>query len=149
MSALVDDKPLNPWEPTTDPLDLAILGKLIEEQSELGSAAARCIIQGFEQHEPITGKPNRVWLTEEIADTLANIDKVIEHFGLSEMNIADRRALKLGRLDRWHDMIRKAGRCAPPPENSADDGALAPHALGTGGQKETPTQSTRETLDEG
>jgi hypothetical protein len=50
---------LNPWHPMSKPIDLKHLGKLIEELSEANSAAARCLIQGIDQVEPITHKPNQ------------------------------------------------------------------------------------------
>jgi hypothetical protein len=66
------DFALNPWRPMTRPIDLKHLGKLGEESNELGAAISRCIIQGIDEREPVTGKPNRQWLAEEIADVLAN-----------------------------------------------------------------------------
>jgi len=107
---VTDDKPLNPWVPMSDPLDVAVLGKLMEEASELVSAAARCLIQGVGEIEPITGKPNREWLADEIADVIANLKKAAAHFGLSETDIFARALMKEGRLDRWHAMIETASQ---------------------------------------
>jgi hypothetical protein len=50
---------------------LKILGKQLEELNELGSATARCIIQGIDGREPVTKKPNREWFMEEVADVYA------------------------------------------------------------------------------
>lgn len=94
----------NPWHPMTNSIDLKHLGKLLEECNELGSAIARCIIQGIYEKEPVTGKENKQWLTEEIADVLANINLVIEHFSLNEEFIAKRSKDKAARLKTWHDM---------------------------------------------
>ena len=66
----------------TRPIDVKHLGKLGEEVNELGSAISRCIIQGIDECDPVTGKQNRQWLQDEIADVLANIELVREHFGL-------------------------------------------------------------------
>ena len=46
----------NPWHPITDKVDLKYLGKLGEELNECGSAVSRCIIQGVDEREPVTGK---------------------------------------------------------------------------------------------
>jgi NTP pyrophosphatase (non-canonical NTP hydrolase) len=96
---------LNCWTPMTRPLDIKHLGKLAEEAGELGSAIARCLIQGIDEREPITAKRNRDWLEEEIADVLANIDLVSEHFGLDKMRMAKRAAAKHHHLRKWHAML--------------------------------------------
>lgn len=49
----------NPWHPISDPVDLKHLGKLSEELGECSAAVARCIIQGIDECEPVTGKINR------------------------------------------------------------------------------------------
>ncbi len=96
---------LNPWRPMSKAIDLKHLGKLAEEASELGSAIARCIIQGIEESEPVTGKPNRQWLEDEIADVLANIELVRDHFGLNKERIATRKERKRDHLKGWHSML--------------------------------------------
>ncbi len=100
--------PLNPWKPITEPLDLAHLGKMVEELNECGSASARCQIQGIDEAEPVTGKVNRDWLTEEIADVQAASELAIEHFGLDLDRIAARKAKKKAHLRAWHAMIVEA-----------------------------------------
>lgn len=92
----------NPWHPMTDPVDLKHLGKFIEECNEAGSAAARCIIQGIDETEPTTNKNNRGWLSEEVADVLANAKLVIDHFGLDFGTIEKRMLRKMEYLRRWH-----------------------------------------------
>lgn len=101
----------NPWHPITDSVDLKHLGKLGEELGELGAAAgkcaaavSRCIIQGVDEREPVTGKLNRDWLQDEIADVQANLDLVIERFGLDEEAMAARSAKKRQHLKQWHDL---------------------------------------------
>jgi hypothetical protein len=91
-----------PWIPISDPVDLKHLGKLGEELNECGAATSRCIIQGLDGLEPVTGKPNRLWLQDEIADVLANAELVIARFGLDQRAIDDRKALKLAKLSTWH-----------------------------------------------
>lgn len=92
------------WHPITDAVDLKTLGKCGEECGELSSAISRCIIQGIDEVEPVTGKPNRQWLTEEIADVLGNIDLVIDRFGLDREAIHSRAIRKKERLVEWHKM---------------------------------------------
>lgn len=95
---------MNPWHPMSDPVDLKHLGKLGEELNECGSAVSRCIIQGIDEAEPVTGKVNREWLTEEIADVMANIELVMERFDLSWYAMRIRAADKKARLQTWHSM---------------------------------------------
>ena len=96
---------LNPWIPMSCALDLKVIGKLGEETCELGAAIFRCVIQGVDECEPITLKPNRQWLTEEVADVLANIELVTEHFGLDVEAIRARVAKKKAHLRGWHAMV--------------------------------------------
>lgn len=96
---------LNPWRPMSNALDLKHLGKLSEEANELGAAISRCIIQGIDEAEPITGKPNRAWLEDEIADVLANIELVRAHFGLDVSRIGERVERKKMHLRGWHSML--------------------------------------------
>lgn len=98
---------LNPWHPMSKPIDLKHLGKLAEELNEAGSAVARCIIQGIDEAEPITGKINRAWLEDELADVLANISLVKEHFGLDIARMEERTKRKIAHLKGWHSMLEK------------------------------------------
>lgn len=91
-----------PWHPITDPVDLKHLGKLSEELSECLSAVSRCIIQGIHECEPVTHKPNRLWLEEEIADVFANLTLVMEHFKLDKEFIVERADEKHAKLKEWH-----------------------------------------------
>jgi len=101
---------LNPWQPMTRPIDLAHLGKLSEELDEAGSAVSRCIIQGIDEHEPVTNNLNREWLEDELADVLANIELVKNHFGLDEVRMAERAERKKAHLRGWHSMLKEGGR---------------------------------------
>jgi hypothetical protein len=96
---------LNPWHPMTRPIDKKHIGKLIEELGEATSAAARCLIQGIDEKEPITHKLNREWLEDELADVVANIDLVIAHFKLDADRMADRMTRKKAHLRGWHSML--------------------------------------------
>lgn len=96
---------LNPWRPMSKPIDLKHLGKLAEELGEAQSAVARCIIQGIDEREPITHKRNREWLEDELADVLANIELVINHFGLDYDRMLSRVERKKAHLRGWHSML--------------------------------------------
>jgi len=86
----------------TDPVDKKTLGKLLEELGECTSATARCLIQGIDEAEPITGKINRQWLQEEIADVYANLALTVERFNLD----IDKKRIdsKMTRLKNWHTL---------------------------------------------
>jgi hypothetical protein len=99
---------LNPWVPMSDPLDVKHLGKLAEELNEAGAAVARCLIQGITESEPVTHKPNREWLEDELADVLANIELVTAHFGLDRVRMLERRERKMRHLRGWHTMLKPA-----------------------------------------
>jgi NTP pyrophosphatase (non-canonical NTP hydrolase) len=105
MANADDLRDANPWSPTTNPLDLAHLGKLAEECNELGAAIARCIIQGIDEREPVTGKLNREWLEDEVADVRAGLDLVCKHFGLDLTRIGLRHVRKVGHLQQWHGLF--------------------------------------------
>lgn len=91
-----------PWHPITNLVDLKTLGKAVEELGEAQSVIARCIIQGIDERNPGTGKPNREWLEEEIADVLGNLDLIMERFNLREDFIRSRAWAKAERLRQWH-----------------------------------------------
>ncbi len=95
---------MHPWVPMSNPTDIKHLGKLGEEAGELCSAVSRCLIQGIDGIEPTTGKSNRIWLEEEMADVLASIYLVGERFYLSYPAIVARAAEKQARLRAWHGM---------------------------------------------
>lgn len=99
----------SPWTPESDPMRLKVLGKAAEEVNELGSALARCIIQGIDQQEPVTKKLNSVWLEDEIADVEAQIALLKERFQLDRTRIAKRRDRKYDYALRWlHGLTRPA-----------------------------------------
>lgn len=99
------EKPLNPWWPDTDRQNLRVLGKLLEELGEAVAAASRCVIQGIEEGEPVTGKPNRQWLEDELSDVCATAGLAIRHFGLDDERMAARIDAKRDHLNRWAALI--------------------------------------------
>jgi len=105
MSNVDDLREANSWRPTRSPIDLAHLGKLAEELGECAAAASRCIIQGIDEREPETGKLNRGWLEDEIADVTAGIALVTEHFKLDNERIFRRAMRKMKHLRAWHAML--------------------------------------------
>lgn len=98
---------LSPWRPMSRPIDLKHLGKLAEELGEAQAAVARCLIQGIAESEPVTHKPNREWLEDELADVQANIDLVKQHFALDEARMAERAERKKQHLAGWHAMLNE------------------------------------------
>ena len=98
-------KPLvSPWVPESDPKRLKILGKALEEAGEYTSAVSRCLVQGIGESEPVTGKPNKQWLEEELADVLATAAHLIEEFGLDDKFMGERSLKKYEQLKTWHSM---------------------------------------------
>lgn len=95
------------WHPCLDPVELAVLGKLAEELNECGSAVARCIIQGFDEHHPTTNKNNGDWLLEEIADVLAGFTVTLEHFNVNRETLEARTDTKIAHLKGWHKLIQE------------------------------------------
>lgn len=96
-----------PWHPITTPIDLTHLGKLGEELGELSAAVSRCIIQGLDSYNPDGGKPNHMWLEEEIADVLANLNLVVNHFKLRKDEINSRMLMKIAKLKTWHEDLNE------------------------------------------
>ena len=95
---------MNPWQPISDAVDLKHLGKLAEECGELSAAVSRCIIQGVNEQEPVTGKVNRQWLEDEMADVIAGIGLTCERFGLNTARMEARAERKMHQLRQWHAM---------------------------------------------
>lgn len=95
----------DPWVPMARPIDVKHLGKLAEELAEASAAVARCLIQGIDACEPVTGKPNKQWLEEELADVLTGVELTTQHFGLDYAAMLQRVELKKERLRKWHQML--------------------------------------------
>lgn len=98
----------SPWQPMTDAVDIAHLGKLGEECGELVGIIFRCLIQGIDEVEPTTKKVNRKALQDEIADVLAMSDMAIARFQLDNLEIEQRIDRKKAMKREWHELI-KAG----------------------------------------
>lgn len=94
------------WEPEGNVIIHQALGKLNEELAELSHIVARCVIQGIEASEPVTGKPNRRKLTEEMADVEAALEWLRDVTGIA--GDSDRRYSKLDGFRRWQQMLEAA-----------------------------------------
>lgn len=95
---------ISPWIPEQDKHLLATLGKMIEELNECGARAARCIIQGLEELDPATGRPNRIELEREMADVLACFDQAAARIEDLVPGVIRRRDKNHG-FNQWHRMI--------------------------------------------
>lgn len=95
------------WQPTTDPVQVAMLGKLVEELGECAAVVSRCLVQGIEETAPVTGKPNRQWLEDEIADVMSMFDRVMVHFTLDPKRICERRMAKYDFTSKWFGKLRE------------------------------------------
>jgi hypothetical protein len=120
----------SPWHPITDQLDLKYLGKLGEEATEMSTAIFRCIIQGLDEAEPVTGKINRAWLQDEVADVYAGLALTVKHFQLDEEAIRARKKRKMDHLSQWHSYAEappvaweyeQATRVVAPPRPEGGD----------------------------
>ena len=93
------------WIPTTNLAMLRRMGKLGEELGELQAVAARCIIQGIDEIDPASNLPNRVRLTDEIADVYAQLDVTMTMLDLDRQVIQQRRERKTGYMREWEAMF--------------------------------------------
>lgn len=96
---------LDPWQPESNPIRIAIMGKLLEELGELTAIVARCVIQGINESEPNTGFPNVLALQQEIADVYACVSLLGEHLLLNQDAMNARMRAKIMHLRRWHVLI--------------------------------------------
>lgn len=101
------------WKPEPDVVIHQALGKACEEASELANILARCLIQGLDQSEPVSGKPNRKALSDEIADLDAAVQWLRELTG--EEYDEERADRKLNGFRQWQRML-EADMSAPSPE---------------------------------
>jgi hypothetical protein len=95
------------WVPMTNPVHLAVLGKAGEELGELISAKDRCIIQGLDGIDPDSGKVNRDWLTDEVADVAAMLLHIARRFNLDSYAIEERKQRKYVYKGKWFDKLQR------------------------------------------
>jgi NTP pyrophosphatase (non-canonical NTP hydrolase) len=96
----------SPWRPISNPVDLAVLGKLTEELNELGAALSRALIQGFEERSPDSGESNRAAVQDEVADVLAMIEHLTLNFDLDSEAIETRKRFKFLFRGKWFTYLR-------------------------------------------
>ena len=99
------------WMPEPNVALHQAIGKLAEEAGELATIAARCLIQGVDQCEPVTGKPNLTALLQEMADVIAILNVVHEELGdrLTEElddEMDERITRKIAHKKEWLEAIR-------------------------------------------
>lgn len=99
-------KPVSEWQPITNKLHLALLGKLNEELAECIAAASRCIIQGLDAEHPETGKINREWFEDEIADVAAMMAHVSLQLDLDRMRMELRKKRKFDYKLPWFESFK-------------------------------------------
>lgn len=97
------------WQPITEKYILARLGKLGEEACELSAILFRCIIQGIDEREPVTGKLNREALEDEIADVTALSGLAIDYFNLDLVRMQRRAQQKRNYKQPWFYALEKQG----------------------------------------
>ena len=66
------------------------------------AATARCFIQGIDECEPVTKKPNREWLEESIGYLENAIQEVIFTWGFDMARMELRISRKIMHLSKWH-----------------------------------------------
>jgi hypothetical protein len=101
----IPTRPVSDWQPITNKADLAHLGKLGEEICECGASIFRCIIQGIDESEPETGKLNKEWLEDELADVIALAEFAINRFRLDRQRIGLRAAKKTAYKAPWFERL--------------------------------------------
>lgn len=101
---------INPWFPEQDVVAHQALGKLLEEIGELGKIAARCLIQGVSEHDPVSGLANRDELLKELADVRAAGIWVEQVLLALPGGMNDRVRTKLAGFQRWQAMLETEER---------------------------------------
>lgn len=96
----------DPWIPISSRVDLAILGKLQEELSELQAIVARTIIQGIYEKDPDTGIINKDGIQQEMADVYCMLHLSAAHFNIDYESMIFRKNKKLEHVINWINLIR-------------------------------------------
>lgn len=85
-----------------------VISELTRALGACTAATARCIIQGVDEAEPSTGRPNRDWLIEAIVDVRRCCAAAIGDLLLDASAIESRMTFKRSHLTRWHKMEANA-----------------------------------------
>jgi hypothetical protein len=95
--------------------DLTPLGLLAEAFGLGSSAVARCMAEGIDGQEAVSGTPHRKRLQDRIANIIACAELVAQHFGLDEAEMNAGSAARLQQLLEEHPKIGK-----PAPAEAAE-----------------------------
>ena len=96
------------WIPMSEPINMAHIGKLGEEASELARICCRIMIQGIDAIDPDSKIANRWSLQDEIADVYAMAGLCIARFKLNVDVIEVRERRKKAMKRTWFDMLAHA-----------------------------------------
>ncbi|ANK73631.1 hypothetical protein FA04_13975 [Ensifer adhaerens] len=96
---------ITPWKPETDIVLHQALGKCAEECGELSQALARCLIQGFQEAEPVTHKLNRTHLFDEVADLKAALRWLFDVLDEPFKGESERERRKFDGFKHWQKML--------------------------------------------
>lgn len=94
------------WKLAEDAMLRRRMGKTGEELGELSSVVSRILIQGIDEVDPASGKPNRQRLEEETGDVYAQLDENVDRLGLDGIAISERRAKKRAHMQEWEQLYR-------------------------------------------
>lgn len=93
------------WQPITDKVTLAKLGKLSEELGEASAAVGRALIQGIDGKDPKTGEVNRDRIINELADVLAVGEFVLDMLSADRDYMDARIKRKTEHKQQWFTML--------------------------------------------
>lgn len=89
------------WQPESNKMVQAAVGKLGEEAAELAKVCCRISIQGLHSVNPATGKSNIDELSDEIADVRAMAELARRYLDLNPVTIRDRMSKKVAFKEPW------------------------------------------------
>lgn len=93
------------WLPESRTVIHQALGKAAEEAGELSTILSRCLIQGLDEKDPESWKPNLDSLAEELADVEAATEWLFELLDLDVEAHNARAGRKLDGFRRWQKML--------------------------------------------
>lgn len=93
------------WLPESRTVIHQALGKAAEEAAELSKILSRCLIQGLDEKDPESWKPNFDSLAEELADLEATTQWLFELLDLDVEAHNARADRKLDGFRRWQQML--------------------------------------------
>lgn len=98
-----------PWQLKQSMSDAVLLALLGKHLGIAGAAVSRCIIQGIDECEPVTGKLNRQWLEESLGGVLSALPRILAMLNRDDIvtraRMGRRREKKTAHLQQWHSML--------------------------------------------